>query len=103
MRRPRARSVLALVAGTLVLAVLAVVGCSSEPSPTVAQRPATEPLRCATPSHPNPVVLVPGTFDATSWSAIADALSARGYCVYTFQYNDGGVGSIARSARQLDS
>jgi triacylglycerol lipase len=101
MRRPPARPALALVVGILVFAGLAVVGCSSAASRTDTGQPAGEALRCATRGHPYPVVLVPGTFDATSWRVMADVLGARGYCVITFQYRGGGVGSIARSARQL--
>src|SRR3954466_5105764 len=58
-------------------------------------------LRCATPAHPNPVVLVPGTFDATSWTSIADSLATNGYCVKSFQYPQAGTGPIVRSAKDL--
>jgi triacylglycerol lipase len=66
-----------------------------------ARGPAAAALRCATAKHPNPVVLVPGTFEATSWVSIADALQARGYCVKPFQYPEAGTGPIAQSARDL--
>jgi triacylglycerol lipase len=46
-------------------------------------------------------VLVPGTFDATSWSAIAPALAQRGYCVFTIQYGNAGTGDIVRSVHEL--
>ena len=110
MRRPLARLALALVIVVVpVAAALAVVsrspGASHADSPRPpardARRPAAAALRCATPRHPFPVVLVPGTFDATSWSVMADALAARGYCVATFDYRNAGIGSIAASARQL--
>lgn len=58
-------------------------------------------LRCATASHPYPVVLVPGTFAATSWTSMQRALRARGYCVERFEYGDDGVGPIAVAARDL--
>ena len=64
-------------------------------------RPKAEALRCATPSHPHPVVLVPGTFDATGWAAIADALQRRGYCVARFNARADDTGSIARSSAEL--
>jgi triacylglycerol lipase len=64
-------------------------------------RPAAPPLRCATPRHPYPVVLVPGTFEATSWGVIADSLAAHGYCVEGFEYANAGIGSIPRSAGAL--
>jgi triacylglycerol lipase len=66
-----------------------------------AVRPAARTLRCATPRHPRPVVLVPGTFDATYWTATRDALAAQGYCVTAFRYGDAGTGSIAQSAAAL--
>jgi triacylglycerol lipase len=57
---------------------------------------------CRPPAqHPDPVVLVHGTFAATSWSVIAPALARRGYCVFTFGYGNRGTGEIAQSAHQL--
>jgi triacylglycerol lipase len=74
---------------------------SGQPAARDGRPPAATVLRCATPRHPFPVVLVPGTFEATSWGVMADALAARGYCVETFNYRNAGIGSIAASARQL--
>jgi triacylglycerol lipase len=51
--------------------------------------------------HPDPVVLVHGTFAVTSWATIGPALTRRGYCVFTFSYGDGGTADIAASARGL--
>jgi triacylglycerol lipase len=67
------------------------------------QAPPAPPLRCATPRRPSPVVLVPGTFEATTWSPLKDALHARGYCVKTFNYPDAGTGAIQGSASDLKS
>jgi triacylglycerol lipase len=53
------------------------------------------------PQHPDPVVLVPGTFDATSWALIGPALARRGYCVSMIDYGNGGTVDIRRSAHQL--
>ena len=106
MRRVPARAALAVVLA-LVLAIAVVVAAgafarrSRDASPAGARPPAGNALRCATARHPYPVALVPGTFDATSWTAIRDALHARGYCVTVFRYADAGVGPIARSAREL--
>jgi triacylglycerol lipase len=59
---------------------------------------------CRPPAqHPEPVVLVHGTFAETSWGVIGPALAARGYCVFTFNYGNGGTGEIARSAHELAS
>jgi triacylglycerol lipase len=104
MRRLPVRSALALVVVIAVaVAALALIKRPSGASSADPPRARAEALRCATPRHPYPVVLVPGTFDATSWGTVADALAARGYCVETFVYDDGGIGSIARSARELSS
>ncbi|HEV7752762.1 MAG TPA: hypothetical protein VGO71_14560 [Baekduia sp.] len=65
--------------------------------------PVAAQLRCATAAHPEPVVLVPGTFEATDWSALSQALTARGYCVKEFQYVQAGTGPIAQSAADLAS
>jgi triacylglycerol lipase len=70
------------------------------------QRPApptvVDSARCRPPpQHPNPVVLVPGTFAATSWDTIAPALARLGYCVFTIDYGNAGTGDIVRSAHEL--
>jgi triacylglycerol lipase len=100
-------------AGRLVTVLLAVIaaagiaaGCGSggnrrapvePPPPTVMDSPACRPP----PQHPEPVVLAHGTFATTSWQLIGPALARRGYCVFTFDYGDLGMGEITRSARQL--
>jgi triacylglycerol lipase len=67
------------------------------PPPTV-----VDSARCKPPpQHPSPVLLVPGTFAATSWDAIAPALARRGYCVFTIGYGNAGTADIVRSAHQL--
>jgi triacylglycerol lipase len=67
------------------------------PHPTVVNSPGCKPP----PQHPDPVVLVPGTFDATSWALIAPSLARRGYCVFTLEYGNAGTADIVRSAHQL--
>jgi triacylglycerol esterase/lipase EstA (alpha/beta hydrolase family) len=60
-----------------------------------------------TRSHPNPVVLVHGTFANAqlNWGYVAPRLTARGYCVFALDYGVtkgvGATGDIARSASQL--
>jgi triacylglycerol lipase len=66
------------------------------PRATSVQPPCKPP-----PQHPDPVVLVPGTFDATSWATIAPALAHRGYCVFTLSYGSAGTADIVASAHQL--
>jgi triacylglycerol lipase len=54
-------------------------------------------------AHPDPVVLVHGTFgDMTvSWNLIAPALERLGYCVFALDYGQRATGPIARSAHEL--
>jgi triacylglycerol lipase len=88
----------ALPAGILLAVVLVVVlGVAA----CAAVQPRAQALHCATRSHPHPVVLVPGTFDATSWTTIGSALRAGGYCVSAFQPAGAATGSIAESAQEL--
>jgi triacylglycerol lipase len=54
-----------------------------------------------TPRHPNPVVLVPGTFGATSWDVLGPALARQGYCVFVLRYGEAGTIDVARSAAEL--
>ena len=53
--------------------------------------------------HPNPVVLVHGTFASMyeSWLALSPRLAQRGYCVFALNYGDRGTGPIQESAKEL--
>jgi triacylglycerol lipase len=71
---------------------------SSPPAPpTVLNSQSCKPP----PQHPAPVMLVPGTFAATSWALIGPALAQRGYCVFTVDYGNAGTINIAQSAQQF--
>lgn len=63
-------------------------------------------------AHPNPVILVHGTFENMddNWRAAAPLLANHGYCVYAFNYGGAtadsdtqGTGEITSSARQLSA
>ncbi|MCW3013860.1 MAG: lipase [Solirubrobacterales bacterium] len=57
---------------------------------------------CKPPAqHPDPVLLLHGTFGLTSWGLIGPALAQRGYCVFTIDYGSAGTLDIVRSAHQL--
>lgn len=61
------------------------------------------------PEHPDPVVLVHGTFENRydNWAELSPKLADRGYCVFSLNYGGGessaikGTGEITRSAREL--
>lgn len=48
------------------------------------------------PEHPNPVVLIHGTWDNAyaTWSQLTPMLKQQGYCAYTFNYGDDESGLV---------
>ncbi|TQK43400.1 triacylglycerol lipase [Streptomyces sp. SLBN-118] len=54
-------------------------------------------------AHPQPVVLVNGTFKtmAENWATLSPKLAAEGYCVFAFDYGDAATAPIPDSAAQL--
>jgi triacylglycerol lipase len=57
---------------------------------------------CRPPAeHPDPVVVLPGTYGVTLPTLIGPRLAQLGYCVYTFDYGNGETGDVAAAARQL--
>src|SRR5581483_5377529 len=66
--------------------------------------PGVNPASCTpTAAHPEPVVLVHGTWmDRTiSWNVIGPALAQQGYCVYSLDYGRRGTQPVADSAVEL--
>ena len=57
--------------------------------------------------HPNPVILVPGTFEsmAKNWSTLSPYLKSKGYCVFALNYGEtNGVyatAPVTESAKEL--
>jgi triacylglycerol lipase len=111
--RPRSTVLAAVAVFAVAVAVaVVVVGATTHgpsqpsvhtaPAPTPAPPTVMNSTSCRPPAqHPQPVVLVHGTFATTSWQVIGPALAARGYCVFTFNYGQAGTGEIAESAREL--
>jgi triacylglycerol esterase/lipase EstA (alpha/beta hydrolase family) len=83
-------------------------------SPT-ASPPGANDWNCKpSPAHPQPVVLVHGTFAdmSNSWQAISPLLKNNGYCVFALNYGSYagsgaigvyGTGEIRNSAKELDA
>jgi triacylglycerol esterase/lipase EstA (alpha/beta hydrolase family) len=66
------------------------------PPPTVVNSNCRPPAQ-----HPEPIILVPGTYGATAWTLIAPQLAQLGYCVHTFTYGADETGDIPASAQEL--
>lgn len=54
-------------------------------------------------AHPQPVVLVNGTFKTMTenWATLSPKLAAEGYCVFAFDYGEAATAPIPDSAAQL--
>jgi triacylglycerol lipase len=66
--------------------------------------PATARAAPSCPNHPEPVVLVHGTFgDSTNWALDRAQLNAAGYCTFALDYGHRATGEIAASAKQLSA
>jgi hypothetical protein len=87
---------------------VAVVGLLSAAAPAGAQAPGVSPpgandFSCRSVLHPEPVILVHGTFgDMTvSWNLFSPALKAQGYCVFALDLVRRGMAPMDQSADKL--
>jgi len=83
------------------VALAAATGCSGSRRWRATSPPATLATTTTTRPPRRPVILLYGTFAATDWTMIEDALAARGDPVFRFDYGNGGTGEITRSGQQL--
>src|SRR3954466_10853111 len=88
--------------------VLAVTGLLVAAAPVSAQAPGVSPpgandFSCRSAAHPEPVILVHGTFgDMTvSWNLFSPALKAQGYCVFALDLVRRGMAPMDQSADKL--
>ena len=98
-----------------VTASIDVEATATASTPTVAppeelSPPGANDWTCVpTSAHPDPVILVPGTFEsmAKNWSTLSPYLKNQGYCVYALNYGTtngiDATGPIADSARELSA
>jgi triacylglycerol lipase len=123
-RRVSESSIALLVWALIVVMAATIAGCgaqssktSTRPTTTTGAGSTTTTTRTTTtatapstvigssckplPQHSEPVILVPGTYGATSWGLIGPQLAGLGYCVYTFAYGNDETGNIATSAHEL--
>lgn len=114
MIHPRPRRLRASAfAATAVLAALAPIGAVSlaqaDNGGDVPPKGANN-WACRSATHPTPVVLVHGTTanQNQNWATLSPALTAEGYCVYTFTYGVmpglpgiGGLGPVNEGIKRL--
>lgn len=93
----------------LTVLALAAVACpipSAVADTTDVSPPGANDWSCKpSAEHPDPVVLVHGTFEnmAKNWPTLSPALKQQGYCVFALNYGGNAMGPIAESAKELDA
>ncbi len=97
---------LVLLAAVVALCAPALAGsAAAATNPSAGPFPTGTNTCVPTSAHPNPVVLVHGTFEnaAQNFATLAPYLQAKGYCVYALNYGNNATGDINASAQQLST
>jgi pimeloyl-ACP methyl ester carboxylesterase len=91
-----------------LVVLLAVAAALAAAAPAGAQAPGISPpgandFACRSTAHPEPVILVHGTFGdmTSSWNLFSPALVQDGYCVFALDLVRRGMAPIDRSADKL--
>ncbi|MGC0333150.1 hypothetical protein RKD23_006140 [Streptomyces sp. SAI-170] len=104
MRAIRTRRTTRLLA-TVTLAALSALGLTAAPAGAAdTPPPGANNWSCKPDSaHPQPVVLVNGTFKTSyeNWLTLSPELAAAGHCVFSFEYGDLETAPIPDSAAEL--
>ena len=104
MRERAGRAAVAAVVAALMLAGAGgAAGAQTLPSPGLPPPGANDPGCRPAAAHPDPVVLVHGTFGdmSGSWNLLSPVLRGLGYCVFALDYGHRGTDPIEESAAEL--
>ncbi|MDQ0944758.1 alpha/beta fold hydrolase [Streptomyces sp. V1I1] len=104
----RLRTLIRPLVSAVAVAVLGAAGLAASGSASAADTavapPGANDWSCKPDAaHPQPVILVNGTFKsmAENWAVLSSRLAAEGYCVFAFDYGDMATAPIPDSAAQL--
>ncbi|AZQ33521.1 alpha/beta fold hydrolase [Streptomyces cyaneochromogenes] len=103
MRARRTRRTVRLLA-LAVMAALCAFGLTAPAGAADTPPPGANNWSCKPDSaHPQPVVLVNGTFKTSyeNWLTLSPALADAGHCVFSFEYGDLETAPVADSAAEL--